>query len=121
MEVGIELCSSMDLSLSFSLSARRAYMRDRALPGEVMPADAGAAVEEGRGMDVSGSVAVAKGGKVDVTGDVTAEAVGPVGDLSSGIASDAASAASILESNSKSSNVPSKVANSKSPSLAEFG
>ena len=50
----------------------------------------------------------------EVTGEVTAEAKGPEGDFSSGIAKEAASAASILESNSKSSNDPINVANSRS-------
>jgi hypothetical protein len=71
--------------------------------------------------EVSGSVALANGGNVPETGEVTAEAVRPAGGLSSGMARDAARAASILASNSKSSRVPSKAANSRSPSLAVLG
>lgn len=109
------ICSAITRSRSFSLSARRAYMRDRALPGEAVEGPAGGtelakwATEFG---GFSGSVFL---------GEVTAEGEVLDSGHSSGIAKDAARAASIVESKWKSSRDPSRDANSRSGLLAVFG
>lgn len=52
----------------------------------------------------------------EVAGEVTADARGPEGDFSSGIAKERARAADMLASNSKSSKEPIRFANSRSVS-----